>query len=149
MQNDGKVAFIKGSLANHLHIKGLRPGLSKNKRLPDSMMGMTLETTRSFLSFILFCEGGVSTSGQFEFSSKSVIFVRQVKLLLLRFGIVSNLCEKHVPDYGLYYRLYINGRREQAILLDQLTGEWSEGKLESLKSVVLNKAAASCRCFNV
>ena len=71
--------------------KYLDYGKSEFKFIPDIMMGMTKESTRDFLSFMLNAEGGCSQSGQFEFSSKSPKMIKQVQYLLLRFGVRKTL----------------------------------------------------------
>jgi DNA polymerase-3 subunit alpha len=104
---DKKVAYIHKAQKLELN-KYLSYGLSADKFLPKQMMQMTLESTRMFLSFLLGCEGGYTKSTkQFEFSSKSKKLTEQVKLLLLRFGIRSNMLKKPLNDQ-MYYRLYIN-----------------------------------------
>lgn len=114
--------------------KYLEYGLARTKKLPDIMMGMTLETTRKFLSFILCAEGGVTEStGQFEFSSTSYQFIKQVKLLLLRFGIYSNVLSNY-NDYGIYYRLYISNLEDQKKLLSELSIYLSDYKIKALTS---------------
>lgn len=115
-------------------------GLSGVKELPEWMMGMTKEATRQFLSFMLAAEGGVTEStGQFEFSSKSLRMIRQVKLLLTRFSVRSLLAEKEVPEYGVYYRLYVNSKIDQQKMLDELTANWPRSKFESLKLTMERK----------
>ncbi len=111
---------------------------SKNKQLSSHMMGLTKETTRKFLSYILACEGGITRlSKQFEFSSKSIVLIRQVKLLLLRFGIRSNLYKTYNKKYKeYYYKLYICDYDNQKKLLRELTLEWPKFKLDALKDIL-------------
>src|SRR6185503_19236914 len=114
-------------------------GKSDSKKLPVEMMRTTKETCRDFLSFILAAEGGITRdNGQFEFSSKSVEFAQQVKLLLLRFGIQSNLSNGPASykdkngekvDCGIRNRLYINNLKDQMILLKELTYFWPKNKI--------------------
>jgi len=139
MSEDKKVARIPKEQKIIIN-KIMNYGLSKDKFIPEIMMGMTKETTRQFLSYILGAEGGVTESnGQFEFSSKSKEFIYQVKLLLLRFGIRSYIAEKNVKDYGIYYRLYINDVVDQEKLYNNLCSLWSKYKVESLYKVFSNK----------
>lgn len=120
--------------------KYIEYGLSVIKKIPDVMMGMTKETTKEFLSFMLGCEGGITKStGQFEFSSKSEEIIDQIKLLLLRFGIYSIKCCKNNPNYGIFYRLYINERKYQKIMLDLLSHNWPDYKINDLKTIIENK----------
>lgn len=119
--------------------KYMKFGLSAVKELPQSMMGMTKETTRRFLSFMLAAEGGVcERSGMFDFSSKSFTLVNQVKLLLLRFGIYSYIRSKEVKGYGTYYRLCVGHVANQYKLLCELTAYWPNSKITTLFSS-LNK----------
>lgn len=118
-------------------------GLSDTKRLPEAMMGATKETTRQFLSFVLAAEGGVTkTTGQFEFSSKSRELARQVKLLLLRFGIRSLLTTKKVKGRReTYWRLYVNNLVDQQTMLRELCSSWPESKRVTLEQVVARRKA--------
>lgn len=137
----GRVALVKAFARDRL-LEHLEYGLSATKKLPTVMLGATLETMRDFLSFMLAAEGGVTVGGgQFEFSSKSIEMINQVQLMLLRFGIRS-LRYKHwakgYPDP--YYKLYVNDKRSQVILLAELTGKWPKEKRDRLESVIKKKA---------
>lgn len=116
--------------------KYMKYGLSGDKEIPSEMMGAKLETTRKFLSFMLGAEGGIS-KGAFEYSSKSKIMIKQVQLLLLRFGIRSNLLLKNDKKYGIYYRLYINNINDQRKILEQcLDTYWPKYKKEALLNLL-------------
>lgn len=124
--------------------KYLTYGKSESKFIPSVMMRMTLETTRKFLSFMLAAEGGISKNGQFEYSSKSEKCIKQVQLLLLRFGIRSNLIKTYNKKYQQsYYKLYINDVIEQKKLLEGLTILWPKSKIESLTNVINKKGPSS------
>ena len=65
----------------------------------------TKDQVKGFLSAFIESEGSVADGGV-EVSSASVDLLRGVQLLLLRFGIVATLSEKHVNGYDLpYWRL--------------------------------------------
>jgi len=111
--------------------------LPENKKLPETMMGMTVHSTKKFLSFILACNGVISKSlKQFEYSSKSIELVRQLKLLLLRFGIRSSINSKYIENHGTYFGLYICNCSDQKNLLNNLTDEWPEHKRNALISIL-------------
>lgn len=96
-------------------------GLSGDKHIPEIMMGMTKESTRKFLAFMLNAEGCVTTEqGRFEYSSKSKECIEQVHLLLLRFGISSYYLTSWNEEYqSNYYKLFINDNVEQKKLLKE------------------------------
>lgn len=141
--NEGRVAYLRAKHKLELS-KHMTFGLSATKRLPQSMMGMTKETTRRFLSFMLAAEGGICVnSGTFDFSSKSLTLIKQVKLLLLRFGVRSYYLQKEIPEYGTHWRLYINDQFDQKKLLTELTLMWPSCKKESLATVLSKKKHAN------
>lgn len=91
--------------------KYLKRGKSQSKEIPECMMGMTLESTRKFLSFIFACEGTVYEK-ELSITSKSEKLIQQIQLLLLRFGIRSNRIYKKNKDYGMFYSLSIRDNKE-------------------------------------
>lgn len=110
-------------------------GLSADKNIPNVMMGMTKETTRKFLSFMLGAECGVTKkTGRLEYSSKSLVLTQQVQLLLLRFGIYSNIHPSWNKDYECYYyKLNINCLSDQKKLIEENLHEfWPEYKYKDL-----------------
>jgi len=108
---------------------------SGDKIIPDVMMGMTKETTRKFLAFMLNAEGGVTEErGQFEYCSKSKLMIEQVCLLLIRFGIYSFILKKWNEEYqSFYYRLYINDFDNQSKLIN----EFGDLLLENKKCFII------------
>jgi len=139
LSDDGKVFYIHKNERDIIN-KYLPFGLSVTKKIPDVMMGMTYDSTKSFLSFMFGAECGVSKNGgNLEYSSKSKIMIDQVKLLLLRYGITSFIYEKNVKGYGTYYRLYVNDVEDQKILLDELSHLWPESKRNDLVNSISNK----------
>lgn len=120
--------------------KYMKLGLSRSKCIPECMMGLSKETTRQFLSFMLAAEGGVCLNGkQFEFSSASRKIIDCIKLLLLRFGITSNILPHDCKQYGIQWRLYINDYDNQYRLLNELTILWPKSKINSLKYILRNQ----------
>lgn len=141
----GKVVAIKKQETEFIN-KYLNYGLSASKILPEIMMGMTKETTRDFLSFILACEGGVSQSNignqrWFELSSKSEKFAQQIQLLLLRFGIHSKLRKKKNPKYGWFYYILIKEYNLLKLLNQELTNMWPDSKKEQLNKLLETERA--------
>ncbi|RLC89037.1 MAG: hypothetical protein DRJ03_00305 [Chloroflexi bacterium] len=134
-----RVARIRDKHAHKLH-KYVGYALSANKKLPEIMMGMTVESTRKFLSYLLVCDGGVSkNSKQFTYTSKSKKLAQQIQLLLLRFGIRSTINPKNVKNYGIYYVLSVCDFGCQQKLQQELTCEWPDNKKEALQSILNNK----------
>jgi hypothetical protein len=109
-QDSYKVAFInkaeKVLLNQHLSY-----GKSASKFLPEKLMGMTKETTRKLLSLFFCYEGGLiirkrennSVDYIVSGSSASRRLIHQIQLLLLRFGIYSNVYKKYNKKYKRYY----------------------------------------------
>lgn len=110
--------------------------LSVDKEIPDFMMGATLETTKSFLSFMYCGECSISKPrADIEFSSKSEKMIDQIKLLLLRFGIISNKLKKFNKKYQqFYHRLYICDRKGKQKFKEFLSEHIQDYKLERLNS---------------
>jgi DNA polymerase-3 subunit alpha len=140
----GNVVALKKKQTVEIN-KILPYGLSASKCLPEKMMGMTKETTRKFLSFILACEGGISQSNTeearwFEFSSKNKKFCSQVQLLLTRFGIYSKLRGKWNKKYkSFYYHLLIKEYSELVKLNKELTVLWPSIKKQQLDNLLVKE----------
>ena len=144
MSSDGKYAYIKKKHKDIIK-KILSTGLSRNKKIPDVMMGMTLETTRRFLSAMLYAEGSVvyvEHGSAFGFSSASLDMAKQVKMLMMRFGIRSIIESKWNNKYNqYYYNVSVTPKYDQEIILNELMTEWSEDKKERFKKCVERKTA--------
>ena len=136
---DGKVYRIRKTACLKI-FKTLGKGLSGKKFLPDTMMSLSIGRTRDFLSFMLGAEGGTTeNSGQFEYSSKSERMIRQVRNLLLRFGVRSLLGVKNDPVYGRFHRLFVNDIVEQKKMLE-LTHLWPVYKREAFRLALERKS---------
>lgn len=135
--SEGKVARLlkkhKDFIAKYVNF-----GLSDNRLIPDIMMGMTKETTMDFLSFMFSAEASFyECNNQIEFSSKSKKMLKQIQLLLLRFGIHSYIVVKRVKGYeDNYYRLYINDIVDRKKFLENITTYLLPSKIESLIRMV-------------
>ena len=135
---DKRVAYINLANKQQIHEWGMSYGLSATKELPEKMLGSTKETMRHFLSFMLAAEGGITTSGGvFEFSSKSFKMIMQVKLMLLRFAIRSNLyCCKAKGYLDNYYKLSVTNIPDQKKMLSELTLYWPDYKRKAFISAI-------------
>lgn len=137
----GTVYVIRASSCKKI-FKTLKQGLSADKFIPDVMMGATLETTRQYLSFMIGAEGGFTKSqGTFEYCSKSPRMIRQVKTLLLRFGIRSSSGIKEDSTYGQFYRLFVNDMQEQKKMFRELSKMWPPWKIDTLQDILSKKSA--------
>ena len=95
-------------LREYLRIIGVPDALSAGKTLPWSIMRGTRESVRQFLRG--YFEGDGSVSEGIEVTSASAELLRQVQVLLLRFGIVSRRSPKTVRGRThTYWRLTIFG----------------------------------------
>jgi DNA polymerase III alpha subunit len=138
LSKDGHVARIDKESKEIIH-KYLSYGKSGQKFIPEIMMGMTKETTRKFLSFMLTCEGGCIEQGKFEISSKSITMANQIKLLLLRFGVRSCFFSKINPKYGEFYYINIGERDSLERLVSELSVLLEPDKLKKLNLYIKNK----------
>jgi DNA polymerase III subunit alpha len=101
----GRVAYIKQE-ERLLINKYLNYGKSASKSLPECLMGMTKEVTRKLLALFFSYEGSVVNQKNklgFEGCSASKLLIQQIQLLLLRFGIYSNVYQKFNKKYRKYY----------------------------------------------
>lgn len=95
-------------LREYLRIIGVPDVLSAGKTVPWSIMCGTRESARQFLRG--YFEGDGSVSDGIEVSSASAELLRQVQVLLLRFGIVSRRAPKMIKGRThTYWRLTIFG----------------------------------------
>lgn len=134
--NGNKVVRFTVDVRNQLH-KYMEYGWADTKKIPDVMMRMTKESMRLFLSYMLAAEGGISKRGEFEFSSKSEKMIKQVKYLLLRYGIRSVLHKTYNKKHQeYYYKLSVSDKREQVKLQDELTVLWPSRKKSELKQII-------------
>ena len=105
------------------------------KRVPHTIMRGTRESIRNFLSAFIEGEGSVADGGGLEVTSSSERLIREVQLLLLRFGVVSTLSEKKIQDNPhTYWRLTFFG--DDARLFHKTIGFRSSRKIEALAAVL-------------
>ena len=117
-----------------LYQNGLRHVKSPKRTIPDCILRSTRESNRQFLRGIFEGEGHVNKSG-IEFSTSSKELGRQLQVMLLRFGIVSNMSYKKVKGYehNDYWRLTIYGK-DARIFRDKI------GFVSSRRQDALNQA---------
>lgn len=96
---------------------------SKDKRVPERILGATREAQLAFLSGYLECEMSIETPKcAIEVTSASRELLEEIQFMLLNMGYVSNLSEKKVKGYedNWYGRLTL-GAIESKRLLEELT----------------------------
>ena len=77
--------------------------------VPDCIFRATKESCRAFLKGLFEAEASCS-NGIIEFSTSSMLLGKQVQIMLLRFGIVTNRKPKNVKGRGhVYWRLTVQG----------------------------------------
>ena len=107
-----RVAFVKREHAKMVN-KYLSYGLSASKKLPKELMRLTKESMSEVIGFLYSCEGSFYGS-KIEFSSASKDLVAQIQLLLLRYGIRSNINSCFNKKYKrTYYKLFISSYGDQ------------------------------------
>lgn len=111
LDKDGKIATLKKHAKETLH-EYLEYGKSASKHIPDFMMGLKKETTRKILALFFTYEGhfrsifggkGEEIFGGPSACSASEKLIKQIQLLLLRFGIHCNIYKKWNDEYKRFY----------------------------------------------
>ena len=123
-------------LRTYLEHMGVDYTLSVDKSVPEPVLRATRASTREFLRGLFEGEGSAVGTGGIEFSTASEVLGKQVQLLLLRFGIVSNRSVKRVSRYpgNTYWRLTIFG--DDARRFQEEIGFVSSRKRERLVGVL-------------
>lgn len=112
----------KGNAKLHQDL-GIAYAKSKDKVVPQCIMGASREVQLAFLSGYLECEMSIEVPKcAIEVTSASKELLEQVQLMLLNMGYVANLSEKKVKDYedNWYGRITL-GAIDSAKLLKELT----------------------------
>jgi len=110
-------------------------GKARNLRLPEIVQIAPLRFTSAFIRGYFDADASVNVKqNRIEVSSASPMFLKQMKWLLLRFGITSQYREKIIKNttYGV---LYIKGRRNLERYLAHI-GFVERTKLEKLKKII-------------
>jgi len=93
---------------------------SADKFIPDEVFSANRWKQALFLNRLFTCDGCVESSGKLSYSSKSIRMVRQVQHLLLRFGIVSLMRDRHVDGQLYGAELTINSKANVLRFLDKI-----------------------------
>jgi signal recognition particle subunit SRP54 len=110
-KNMFRIQMNSKTLVEILKIFGLNPG-SKGKELkmPEEILKSDTETIRHFVRAYFDCDShAVKDKRYIELSSESHILIKQMNLLLNRFGIVSIISKKIINNIP-YWRLSIKAR---------------------------------------
>lgn len=122
----------KTSLRRWLAANGLGYTLSKEREVPRCILQATEESSREFLRALFEGEAHAAKT-HIEYSTASEELGRQVQIMLLRFGVVSNRSPKRVKGRDhTYWRLSICG--ENAAIFQQRVGFISSRKQEALRA---------------
>lgn len=126
----------KTHIRQFLYQNGLEYVTSHNRRVPDCILRSTRESNRQFLRGIFEGEGHVANTGGIELSTASEELGRQLQIMLLRFGIVSNRSPKVVKgfEHNDYWRLTIFG--DDARIFRDKIGFVSQRKQDTLEDVL-------------
>lgn len=104
-----RIQVTSANLKAYLEACGVGEELSREKSVPWCVMQGTQEVVRGFLSALFEGEASVADGGV-ELSSASEVLIRDVQLLLLRFGVVSTLAPKRIKGRDhTYWRLTFFG----------------------------------------
>lgn len=115
---------------------GLRAVKSKERSIPDIIFRSPKSVVAAFLQAYFEGDGTITTSGskmaELAAISKSECLLREIQVLLLRFGIVST---KRYDKYREIYKLYIRGLENYRSFEEQI-GFVSARKASKLKEVL-------------
>ena len=133
LERDTAIKVPSIGIREFLRTLGIGDELSRTKSVPDVVLRGTRESVRGFLSALIESEGSVADGGGVEFSSSSETLARQTQLLLLRFGVISTLSEKHIKGNDhTYWRLTFFG--DDARLYQERVGFRSSRKGDDLRA---------------
>jgi len=114
---------------------GLTPTTAKFKRVPEVVLRSSQNVAAAFLRAYFEGDGSVSTSGRMnELSCCSVSeqLLREIQILLLRFGIAS---AKRLDSHRQTHKLYIRGLSDY-IAFSQIIGFLSRRKNGKLEAII-------------
>jgi SNF2 family DNA or RNA helicase len=104
-----RIQVTSTNLKAYLEACGIGEELSREKSVPWCVMQGTQEVVRGFLSALFEGEASIENGGV-ELTSSSEVLIRDVQLLLLRFGVVSTLAPKRIKGIDhTYWRLRFFG----------------------------------------
>lgn len=129
---DRLISVTSKDIRRYLISCGVKEVLSAEKQVPDLVMRGTKESVRGFLSSLIEAECSIVSGGGVEFSTASEVLAKQVQLLLLRFGVISNRKPKKVKGYNhTYWRVTFFG--DDARVFQSEVGLRSKRKIGALK----------------
>jgi recombination protein RecA len=116
-----------------LEFAGLGFWRTEEKEIPYSILQAPKAVVASFLKG-LFSTDGTFSGATIEYTTKSEKLARQLQVVLLNFGIISNLKARFNPNYsGYYFYLYIQGQQDKQIFAKEI-GFLDEERQERLKT---------------
>ena len=105
-----KLVLCSKTLVKLLSIFNLKPGRKgKQLKIPEEILLSDNEIIRSFIRAYFDCDSHPSKNRSIELSSESNILIKQMNILLNRFGIVSTISKKIVNNIP-YWRLIIKSK---------------------------------------
>ena len=110
---------------------GLSGTKSEEKFIPEDVFKLNKECLSEFLSTLFSCDGHICKSGsKFEigYSSASETLVKQVSILLTRFGVVSKFKKKINKDGYESYNLTINDKQNILLFLEEIGFIFEKGE---------------------
>ena len=136
----GKKQYYRIEIHSHFVIAFLRNiGLYANKsagrRIPPLLLQSPKDVVASFMQAYFEGDGSISSSGRMiELSclSKSEALIREIQVLLLRFGILAT---KRIDRHRDIYKLYIRGGKNYREFQNAI-GFFSERKNNKLKGII-------------
>lgn len=129
----GKLRACRRKVRSFLAYAGLEYVGAGDKEIPWSVLQSSADVCREFLVGYFEADGHVGPGG-IEITSKSRKLIRQVQVLLLQFGVVGTVREKHVVGHGSYWRYEIDGTSRKVFC--DLVGFSSTRKRASLEACV-------------
>ncbi|MHB1139400.1 MAG: DNA polymerase III subunit alpha, partial [Microthrixaceae bacterium] len=111
-----------------------RFGTSADKSIPECVVNAPLAKIERFVGRY-FCADGWSDANGMAFGSKSRDVCAALKRMLLRLGVTSNLCHRHIPGHGRHYTLAVADKHMARLLAGRI-----EPHLTSTKRAKLSAA---------
>lgn len=121
-------------LREELEVNGVRQVTAVAKTVPPYVLKGSRQSNIEFLKDLFERDGSVTLNG-LEWSSASETFVRQVQIMLTRFGVIAKKSsEKGYGREPLSWRLTIEG--QDAVIFQEQIGFLSQCKKEQLKEAL-------------
>ena len=112
-------------------------GLSADKTIPMSVVNAPLRKVERFLG-LYFCADGWADGSGLHFASKSQEVCRALKRMLLRLGVLSNLCSRQIDGHGTHWTLSVADKGMARELLTRI-----EPHLTTVKRAKTDRWSAS------